>query len=148
MLPSLSNLHVCNVPKSAPVAVPGHGPGRDKFEFVPRHQLINFVKYSAGRYLLDHWEWDFDREFPIVSMLENEYGKGWQEYIERREDGGDVTWYVHHKIDDKKFDEMMIDFLGEWRDLDTKDEIDLKILDFYKSISRKIDKLGNEGDYS
>lgn len=83
------------------------------------------------------WEeagYNMDEEFPMVSVLANDYGKGWEEYTT---DG--VVWLIDG-IEKEEFETLLEDFLDEkdFRDLYTKEKVDETINDFQKTVRTKM----------
>ncbi len=141
MLPSLSYLRACNVPKSTPVATPGRDLGRGKSAVVPRNQLNFFVDFTVAEYLYNRWK-GLDENSPILFLiLASEYDSKWSRFISGIDYGWDVEWVVHDYIDADKFKDMMSEYFEDWESLNTKAKIDEKIVEFYKSLSKKIERL-------
>ncbi len=64
MLPSLSNLRVCNVPKAAPVGV-----RREDGNFVPSKRLKDYVEFKVGNFLSPLWD---EYEMTMIPPWEDE----------------------------------------------------------------------------
>jgi hypothetical protein len=85
------------------------------------------------------WEgagYDMEVEFPMVSVLANDYGKQWEKYTTNF-DG--VVWLIDG-IEKEDFETLLEDFLDErdFRDLYTKEKVDETINEFQKTVRTKI----------
>jgi hypothetical protein len=135
----------------------GLGSGRKTTEVVPERMLNAFVEWEVAFELYNRWEndilpqfegvsdgdwqtagYDMDKEFPQVSMLANNYGKEWEEFLSRKDYQSDIVWVISDDLDYDDFQTLMWDFLDdrEWRDVETKDDVEKAIKEF-QDIVRK-----------
>lgn len=121
---------------------------------VPERMLNAFVEAEFAFELYQRWEnhaydilpqsegvsegdwqtagYDMDMEFPQVSMLANNYGKEWKDFLSRKDYKSDILWVISEDCDYDDFQTLMGDFLDdrEWRDVETKDDVEKAIKEF------------------
>lgn len=86
------------------------------------------------------WEeagYNMDKEFPMVFVLANDYGKEWEEFT--TDDVVDVVWLIDG-IEKEEFEILLKDFLDnkDFRDLYTKEKVDESINEFQKTVRIKM----------
>ena len=155
MLPNLSGLAVV----SGPAAKRRRRTVDEKV--VPKEKLDAFLESVVADQLQSLWEtravemlpqypgveegdwegagYNMDKEFPMVSVLANDYGKEWEEYTARVDDVDDVVWLIDG-MEKEEFETLLEDFLDEkdFRDLYTKEKVDKTINEFQKTVRTKM----------
>ena len=136
--------------------------GRKTAHVVPERILNAFVEAELASALLQRWEdyaydllpqfedvsegdwraagYDMDKEFPQVCMLANDYGEEWEAFLSRKDYPSDIAWVISDESDYDDFNALVEDFLSDrdFRDIETKDDVDEAIKEFQDLVRKKL----------
>ena len=77
--------------------------------------------------------YDMDAAFPQVSMLANDFGNEWEEFLSRKDYDSDIVWVVS-----EDFETLMSDFVEVWRDIKTKEDVEKAIKELQEIVLKSI----------